>query len=208
MGDSTTANDLYPIVRDLTNATEYGGMCCCDGTAVLENFSLKDLAIPIVTPRNIFDNSRRSSSPTSPPRATSSCPTTPSKDIKKPSLRRRCSPKTILSKSNSMWHRRYSGTGLTGQGKEDGGGDAGDGRGNQNRRLLLSHRRANSSPSPTTSVTNDSTTSYSCSGEAEERLVETTLESSTFHDVYVLTRQVRFVEAHVCVCVFGACFPF
>ena len=206
MEDSTTANDLYPIVRDLTNATEYGGMCCCDGTAVLESFSLKDLAIPIVTPRNIFDTSRRSSSPTSPPRATSSCPTTPSKDIKKPSLRRRCSPKTILSKSNSMWHRRYSGTGLTGQ--EDGGGDVGDGRGNQNRRLLLSHRRANSSPSPTTSDTVDSTTSYSCSGEAEERLVETTLESSTFHDVYVLTRQVRFVEAHVCVCVFGACFPF
>ena len=210
---TTMTNDLYPVVRDLTNATEYGDMnCCCDGTAVLENFSLKDLALPIVTPRNIFDTngnggSRPPSPPTTSPRSrstTPSPPTTPSKDLKKPSLRRRCSPKTILSKSSTMWHRRYSSTGFTGQQQQDqekaeglgGGGTGGDGRGNQNRRLLLSsHRRANSSPSLTTSDTVDSTTSCSWSGEAEERVVDTTIttaESSTFHDVYVLTRQVRF----------------
>lgn len=46
-----STHNLYPVVQDLTDV-EYGhGCCCCD--SMLSSFSLKDLAVPVATPRTL-----------------------------------------------------------------------------------------------------------------------------------------------------------
>jgi hypothetical protein len=138
---AVSAQSLYPVVQDLTDA-EYGGMCCCD--IEFGNFSLEDLVMPVVSPRPLSNLS---------PISSPSHSRGKSLGLLLPST---SSPLSSSSKPKS--HKRGNSLGLLKL------------RTATERSLFNSHRRSYSSPSTIISEMEDSTTGVAFEAEEEERV--------------------------------------
>lgn len=176
---SSTEN-LYPVVHDLTDM-EYGnnssGMCCCD--EVLGGFTVKDLAIPILTPRSLpvtppssppaFESHKHASTPidASQSRMSTTKGTMPSTNSETRSRRGRSIPTLPRSSSNS---------GRFGK------------RSFEHYRSSSNHSTMASSTSLTEETTSSTDDTY---GFENFNRDEVMTDANAFDSIFVLTRQVR-----------------